>query len=109
TAAWRATSFVPLGWPDPDTGRSRPWPTLDLTITSLPRYLLMVFSLACYSTITSDLPIILCFTFCSLRRGCTENRHFIGRPGGVVKPDRPGSGCRQARQRLLLLLNSRSL
>src|SRR5258706_15280040 len=39
----------------PPTGRSRTWPKLDLTMNSLPRYLLMVFALAGDSTMTSDL------------------------------------------------------
>ena len=41
----------------PAVGRSRICPTLDLTIKSGPRYLLMVFALAGDSTMTSDLPI----------------------------------------------------
>ena len=38
-------------------GKSRIWPTLDFTINSEPRYLLMVLALAGDSTITRDLPM----------------------------------------------------
>ena len=51
--------FLPLVFPPPPFGRSRTCPTLDLTMKSLPRYLLMVFALAGDSTMTSDLPILL--------------------------------------------------
>ena len=59
-AAWAARSFG-SDEPEllPDVGRSRMCPTLDLTIKSLPRYLLIVFAFAGDSTITSALPIIL--------------------------------------------------
>src|SRR6056300_1080809 len=63
-AAWAARSFGsdPLALL-PDVGRSRICPTLDLTIKSLPRYLLIVFAFAGDSTITSALPIILLCVF----------------------------------------------
>ncbi|CSC16943.1 Uncharacterised protein [Vibrio cholerae] len=47
----------------PAVGRSRTCPTLDFTIKSLPRYLLMVLALAGDSTITSDLPILTQLSF----------------------------------------------
>ena len=46
---------------DPDVGKSRTCPILDLTIKSLPKYLLIVLALAGDSTITSDLPIVAYF------------------------------------------------
>ena len=42
--------------PEPDTGKSRTCPTLERTIKSFPRYLLMVLALAGDSTITKALP-----------------------------------------------------
>ena len=45
--------------PPPDVGKSRIWPTLDLTINSEPRYLFIVFAFAGDSTMTRDLPITL--------------------------------------------------
>src|SRR5690554_8145237 len=56
-AACFARSFGSDWLPLPLTGRSRMWPTLDLTIKSEPRYLLMVFAFAGDSTITRLLPI----------------------------------------------------
>src|SRR5690554_3419701 len=58
SAAWRARSLASTGVDFP-AGRSRIWPILDLTIKSLPRYLLMVFALAGDSTITRVLPMSL--------------------------------------------------
>src|SRR5690554_4045010 len=57
SAACLARSFG-LDWdPLPLTGRSRMCPTLDFTMKSEPRYLLMVFAFAGDSTITRLLPI----------------------------------------------------
>ncbi len=40
-----------------EVGKSRTWPTLDLTIYLSPRYLLIVFAFAGDSTMTSDFAI----------------------------------------------------
>ena len=59
-AAWRARSLgSEAALPEPLVGRSRICPTLDFTMKSLPRYLLIVLALAGDSTMTSDLPIVL--------------------------------------------------
>ena len=56
-AAAAARALVSIALPLPLVGRSRMCPTLDLTMYSLPKYLLIVFALAGDSTITKDLDI----------------------------------------------------
>ena len=58
-ADWRARSLESIGFLSPPlVGKSRIWPTLDLTMKSLPRYLLIVLAFAGDSTMTKDLPIL---------------------------------------------------
>ena len=56
-AACAARSFGSEAGALPAVGKSRTWPTLDLTMKSEPRYLLIVFAFAGDSTMTSDLPM----------------------------------------------------
>ena len=56
-AAAAERAFVSIGLPLPLVGRSRMCPTLDFTMYSLPKYLLIVFAFAGDSTITKDLDI----------------------------------------------------
>ena len=57
-AACRARSLGSVVVRLAPVGKSRIWPTLDLTMKSSPRYRLMVLALAGDSTITKDLPIV---------------------------------------------------
>lgn len=58
-AAAAALAFGSTGLPLPLVGRSRICPTLDLTMNSGPRYLLIVLAFAGDSTITKDFAIVL--------------------------------------------------
>ena len=56
-AAWAARSLGSEAGVLPAVGKSRTCPTLDFTMKSEPKYLLIVFAFAGDSTMTSDLPM----------------------------------------------------